>query len=75
MNEALSEEEVKDTEGGLLNFAANSDSIITAFIRGESCMRNYTLSLLDKHTYRIWQYKDGRWYAKLPDSKKRETGL
>ena len=26
--------------------------------------------LLDKHPYKIWEGKDGKWYTYLPDEKK-----
>lgn len=59
--------ELSDKE--LLQFAIDSGMIDTNTIRKQIEM-NEREKLLQKHTYDIWQGKNGKWYTYLPDDTK-----
>ena len=67
---------MSDTE--LLKFAIEHGMIDTAYVRDMIEMQKRK-EILEKHPYKIWEGKDGKWYTYLPDEengrvlKKRKT--
>lgn len=58
---------MSDTE--LLQFAIENGMIDTTLVQEKIEMQRKE-ELLNKHPYKIWEGKDGKWYTYLPDEKK-----
>ena len=55
----------------MLQFALESGMIDESTIQ-EKMEMNERKKYLEKHPYKIWKGKDGKWYTYLPDKKKQE---
>lgn len=53
----------------LLKYALEHGMINVSYVQ-EQVEMNKRKKLLDKHPYKIWEGKDGKWYTYLPDEKK-----
>lgn len=53
----------------LLKYAVENGMIDLSYVQGQIEM-NKRKELLDKHPYKIWEGKEGKWYTYLPDEKK-----
>ena len=60
---------VMDKNEELLKYAIENGMINISYVQ-EQIEMNKRKELLDKHPYKIWQGKDGKWYTYLPDEKK-----
>lgn len=56
------------SDAELLKFAIENGMIDTALVQEKIEMQKRE-ELLEKHPYKIWQGKDGKWYTYLPDDK------
>lgn len=52
-----------------MQYAVENGMIDLAYVR-EQIEMNKRKEVLDKHPYKIWQGKDGKWYTYLPDQEK-----
>ena len=72
----MSNVSISDAE--LLKYVIDNGMIDTAYVRDIIEMQKRK-EILDKHPYKIWEGKDGKWYTYLPDEengrvlKKRKT--
>lgn len=58
----------------LLKYAVEHDMIDLSYVQ-EQIKMNRRRELLEKHLYKIWEGKNGKWYTYLPcnlDSRKRD---
>lgn len=53
----------------LLKFAVENGIVDLQQIQAELDMKK-NQELLNRHSYKIWQGKDGKWYTYLPDKEK-----
>lgn len=56
-------------ERELLQYALEHGMINVSYVQ-EQIEMNKRKELLKKHTYSVWQGKDGKWYTKFPDEEK-----
>lgn len=61
--------ETKIKTDELLKFAIDNDMIDMSFVQEQIKMKKRE-ELLNKHPYKIWEGKDGRWYTYIPDKEK-----
>lgn len=52
-----------------MNFLIQSDKIDLSYVQ-EKIEMNKRKELLEKHPYKIWEGKDGKWYTYIPDEEK-----
>lgn len=64
--------ETKIKTDELLKFAIDNDMIDMSFVQEQIKMKKRE-ELLNKHPYKIWEGKDGRWYTYIPDKEKRRV--
>lgn len=53
----------------LLMYALEHGMIDVSYVQ-EQVNMNKRKEMLEKHPYKIWEGKDGKWYTYLPDKKK-----
>lgn len=56
----------------LLQYAVKNGMIDLSYIQEQITMEKRK-ELLEKHPYKIWEGKDGKWYTYLPDDEKRRV--
>ena len=60
--------DVRMSDAELLKYAVENGMIDTALVQEKIEMQKRE-ELLNKHPYKIYQGKDGKWYTYLPDKK------
>ena len=60
---------IMDNKEELLKYAVTNGMIDLSYVQ-EQIEMTQRKDLLEKHPYKIWEGKDGRWYTYLPDEKK-----
>ena len=58
-----------ENKNELLKYAIENGMIDLSYVQ-EQIEMNKRKELLEKHPYKIWEGKDGKWYTYLPDEKK-----